>query len=163
MNLITFFSVFTNFDNPASYAETPSQQLTWAYLIPVNAWLLLAPAQLLCDWTMGTVPLVTTLADPRNIATIVLFVILAHLAYAALSHNRALLMSLALIAIPFLPASNIFFPVGFVVAERVLYIPSMGYCLLVSLGFNTLTKLIPEKVSEQFMLSRFFCGKNHVL
>ena len=112
---------------------------------------------------MGTVPLVTTLADPRNIATIVLFVILAHLAYAALSHNRALLMSLALIAIPFLPASNIFFPVGFVVAERVLYIPSMGYCLLVSLGFNTLTKLIPEKVSEQFMLSRFFCVKNHVL
>ena len=108
---------------------------------------------------MGTVPLVTTLADPRNIATIVLFVILAHLAYAALSHNRALLMSLALIAIPFLPASNIFFPVGFVVAERVLYIPSMGYCLLVSLGFNTLTKLIPEKVSEQFMLSRFFVEK----
>ena len=107
---------------------------------------------------MGTVPLVTTLADPRNIATIVLFVILAHLAYAALSHNRALLMSLALIAIPFLPASNIFFPVGFVVAERVLYIPSMGYCLLVSLGFNTLTKLIPEKVSEQFVLSKCFCG-----
>ena len=106
---------------------------------------------------MGTVPLVTTLADPRNIATIVLFVILAHLAYAALSHNRALLMSLALIAIPFLPASNMFFPVGFVVAERVLYIPSMGYCLLVSLGFNTLTKLIPEKVSERFVFSRFFC------
>ena len=35
---------------------------------------------------------------------------------------------------PFLPASNLFFPVGFVVAERVLYIPSMGFCMLVAYG-----------------------------
>ena len=35
---------------------------------------------------------------------------------------------------PFLPASNLFFPVGFVVAERVLYVPSMGFCILVALG-----------------------------
>jgi len=141
--------VFTNFDNPASYADTPAKQLTWAYLVPVNFWLLLAPAQLLCDWTMGTIPLVTTLADPRNIATLILFVILAHLAYAALSNNRALLMSLALLAVPFLPASNLFFPVGFVVAERVLYVPSMGYCLLVALGFNALLKMMPTK--KQFL------------
>jgi len=45
-----------------------------------------------------------------------------------------LLLALAWTLIPFLPASNLFFPVGFVVAERVLYIPSMGFCLLVALG-----------------------------
>lgn len=137
--------VFTNFDNPASYAETPAKQLTWAYLLPVNAWLLLAPAQLLCDWTMGTVPLVTTLADPRNLATLLLFVILLHLSWVALTNNRALVMSLALLGLPFLPASNLFFPVGFVVAERVLYIPSMGFCLLMAQGFNTLLKLTSKK------------------
>ena len=43
-------------------------------------------------------------------------------------------MSLSLMIIPFLPASNLFFPVGFVVAERVLYLPSMGFCMLVALG-----------------------------
>ena len=47
-----------------------------------------------------------------------------------------LLQSLALMALPFIPASNLFFPVGFVVAERVLYAPSMGFCLLVALGFE---------------------------
>lgn len=26
--------VFTNFDNPASYADFPTKQLTWAYLLP---------------------------------------------------------------------------------------------------------------------------------
>lgn len=40
--------------------------------------------------------------------------------------------------LPFLPASNLFFPVGFVVAERVLYIPSMGFCILVAYGFSRL-------------------------
>lgn len=38
--------------------------------------------------------------------------------------------------LPFLPASNLFFPVGFVIAERVLYMPSMGFCLLIAYGFH---------------------------
>ena len=48
--------------------------------------------------------------------------------------SLGVLMSLSLMILPFLPASNLFFPVGFVLAERVLYIPSMGFCLLVALG-----------------------------
>uniref|UniRef100_A0A8C9R409 dolichyl-phosphate-mannose--protein mannosyltransferase n=1 Tax=Scleropages formosus TaxID=113540 RepID=A0A8C9R409_SCLFO len=46
--------------------------------------------------------------------------------------------SLSLMAIPFLPATNLFFYVGFVIAERVLYIPSMGFCLLVAVGARAL-------------------------
>ena len=97
---------------------------------------------------MGTVPLVVSLADPRNLATLVLLVFLAHLAYVALSKiNRALLMSLAMMGIPFLPASNLFFPVGFVVAERILYIPSMGFCLLVAIGYYSWRKQLRSSSS----------------
>lgn len=46
--------------------------------------------------------------------------------------------AVAMAAIPYLPASNVFFPVGFVIAERVLYLPSMGLSLLVALGWNKL-------------------------
>lgn len=46
------------------------------------------------------------------------------------------LQSLGLLIFPFLPASNLFFPVGFVIAERVLYMPSMGFCMLVAYGFG---------------------------
>lgn len=48
--------------------------------------------------------------------------------------KRIVLLALSMIIIPFIPATNLFFPVGFVVAERILYIPSMGFCILVSLG-----------------------------
>lgn len=48
--------------------------------------------------------------------------------------------SLALMVLPFIPATNLFFPVGFVVAERVLYTPSMGFCLMVAHGWERLTQ-----------------------
>ncbi|KAJ8974816.1 hypothetical protein NQ317_010393 [Molorchus minor] len=46
----------------------------------------------------------------------------------------AILLSVAFLALPFLPATNLLFYVGFVVAERVLYLPSAGLCLLLGLS-----------------------------
>ena len=131
--------VFTKFDNPAAVAESPARQLTFNYLIAVNSKLLLAPVDLCCDWTMNTIPLVASLGDPRNLATIVAFTLLGHLAYRGLLTNphpesSVILTGLGLLVFPFIPASNLLFPVGFVVAERVLYLPSMGFCLLVAFG-----------------------------
>lgn len=51
--------------------------------------------------------------------------------------ENVVVFSLGLLAIPFLPATNLFFYVGFVIAERVLYIPSMGFCLLVAAGLRS--------------------------
>lgn len=48
--------------------------------------------------------------------------------------KAAILLAMAFLALPFLPASNLFFYVGFVVAERVLYLPSAGWCLLCGIG-----------------------------
>jgi hypothetical protein len=80
-------------------------------------------------------------SDPRNLGTLVAAVLLLHTALVGLrspgqAASLQLLLALAWALLPFLPASNLFFPVGFVVAERVLYIPSMGFCLLVALGLN---------------------------
>jgi len=52
---------------------------------------------------------------------------------------QLILMALALLGLPFLPASNLFFPVGFVVAERILYIPSMGFSILVAYGISKIS------------------------
>lgn len=141
--------VFTKFDNPAAVSDSPVRQLTFHYLPAVNAWLLLFPHALCCDWTMGSVALVCSLSDPRNVATLSLYGMLAALAYVALFpsrrpyevfHQNVIFLSLSLLVFPFLPASNLFFPVGFVVAERVLYMPSMGFCLLVAHGWHLMLK-----------------------
>ena len=52
--------------------------------------------------------------------------------------SRSLMFSLLFILLPFLPASNIFQTVGFVAAERTLYTPSLGWCVLVARGADRL-------------------------
>ncbi|KAM4881025.1 protein O-mannosyl-transferase TMTC1-like [Thomomys bottae] len=52
--------------------------------------------------------------------------------------HKEVLVGLLFLAFPFLPASNLFFRVWFVVAERVLYMPSMGYCILFVHGLSKL-------------------------
>lgn len=54
-------------------------------------------------------------------------------------------MGLAMTVVPYIPSSNLFFPVGFVVAERTLYLPSMGYCILVATGWTHILKLGYDK------------------
>ncbi|XP_069084857.1 protein O-mannosyl-transferase TMTC2 [Pleurodeles waltl] len=54
------------------------------------------------------------------------------------SSEHIVIFSLSLLIVPFVPATNLFFYVGFVIAERVLYIPSMGFCLLITVGIRAL-------------------------
>lgn len=68
--------------------------------------------------------------------------------------------SLGLLVIPFLPATNLFFYVGFVIAERVLYIPSMGFCLLVAVGLRALYVRVRGRASRAALL---YCGASLVL
>ena len=104
----------------------------------VNSWILLNPFHLSADWRFGAVPLINSVTDTHNVLTLLSAGSLLLLAIYGLlghqKHHKVVLMGVVLTIIPFLPASNLFFPVGFVVAERVLYLPSMGFCMLVAYG-----------------------------
>lgn len=56
--------------------------------------------------------------------------------------------------LPFIPASNLFMKVGFVIAERTLLLPSAGYCLLVSIGLQRLIN--GTKPNKSFTLQLCF-------
>ena len=82
---------------------------------------------------MGSIPLLEAFSDTRNVLTLIFFVSLLSLVVTSLSgrgsacHRRVLLLGLCFLVVPFLPASNVFLRVGFVVAERILYIPRYAY------------------------------------
>ncbi|XP_058047770.1 protein O-mannosyl-transferase TMTC1 isoform X5 [Ahaetulla prasina] len=122
---------FSEQDNPASFSPyLLTRFLTYSYLLAFNAWLLLAPITLCYDWQVGSIPLVESIWDLRNFATLILaFVMLllclhCFVAFKKLEH-REILVGLLFLIFPFLPASNLFFRVGFVVAERILYMPRL--------------------------------------
>ncbi|XP_056443855.1 protein O-mannosyl-transferase TMTC1 [Gadus chalcogrammus] len=151
--------LFSEQDNPASFCPyLLTRFLTYSYLLAFNAWLLLAPVVLCYDWQVGSIPLVETLGDARNGATLLLgAVLLALCRHCASSLQRRpsgeLLVGMLFLTFPFVPASNLFFRVGFVVAERVLYMPSMGYCILVVHGLGRLWSLVGRGGAAALSLS----------
>lgn len=70
---------------------------------------------------------------------------------------RILTLGLGFLIIPFLPASNLFFRVGFVIAERVIYLPSIGYCILFTYGFSLLSKQAKKKVPSKQSVKLIKC------
>ncbi|XP_010881602.1 protein O-mannosyl-transferase TMTC2 isoform X1 [Esox lucius] len=70
--------------------------------------------------------------------------------------ENVVVFSLGLLVIPFLPATNLFFYVGFVVAERVLYIPSMGFCLLLAVGVRAVYVRLRQRSSRTVLV--YFCA-----
>jgi hypothetical protein len=119
---------FNNEDNPASFSSSLlTRVLTYNYLYAANGELLIAPTTLSYDWQGGSIPLLEGVEDWRNAKTVVFYVVLVLLGVRGLVNIKkpdcATVMGLALVIVPFLSASNMFFRVGFVLAERVLYIP----------------------------------------
>ncbi|XP_064011708.1 protein O-mannosyl-transferase TMTC1 isoform X1 [Pogoniulus pusillus] len=137
--------MFSEQDNPASFSPYfLTRFLTYSYLLAFNAWLLLAPITLCYDWQVGSIPLIESIWDVRNLATVSLVLVMALLSLHCLAafkklEHKEVLVGLLFLVFPFIPASNLFFRVGFVVAERVLYMPSMGYCILFVHGLRKLS------------------------
>ncbi|XP_060800684.1 protein O-mannosyl-transferase TMTC1 [Amyelois transitella] len=134
---------FSPQDNPpAFHSSFIVRLLTFCYLAAFNWWLLLCPCWLSHDWQMGSVPLVAAW-DPRNLMTCAAILALVALSYRCLvdlelQRHTPVVVGLLLLVIPYLPASNLLVTVGFVVAERVLYIPSIGSVILTAYGMELL-------------------------
>ncbi|GMG15313.1 unnamed protein product [Phytophthora fragariaefolia] len=117
-----------------------TRTLSYAHVHAWYLWKLVWPRWLSFDYGYNTIPVIESLGDPRNGYTLLAYaVVFVGLRSAVLQFwgssktppSSLLLMSIAFGVIPFVPASNIFFPVGTVVAERLMYFPSVGFCLLV--------------------------------
>ncbi|XP_033127047.1 protein O-mannosyl-transferase TMTC4-like isoform X1 [Anneissia japonica] len=159
---------FQPVDNPASFAESLIVRITnYNYIYSINGWLLMQPSWLCFDWAMGCISLIQTASDPRLLAVLVFWFSLGMILYKVIvsppsQNQRVLAIGLAALIIPFLPASNIFFRVGFVIAERVLYLPSLGFAIIVTLGFNCICTAKPKLQTVVFIgISCLLCS--HIL
>uniref|UniRef100_A0A0N5BE75 dolichyl-phosphate-mannose--protein mannosyltransferase n=1 Tax=Strongyloides papillosus TaxID=174720 RepID=A0A0N5BE75_STREA len=128
---------FSPLDNPPSFTQSLFSRITTQlYIYLLNIKLLIWPWHLSIDYSMGTIPLIENTNDSRFLI-LILTSITSIITLGCLSktvikkeEKHIIFNSIALSIITFLPSSNIFFTVGFVIAERTLYLPSSGFCLL---------------------------------
>ncbi|KAG1688503.1 hypothetical protein DVH05_003594 [Phytophthora capsici] len=114
--------------------------LSYMHLHVWYLWKLVWPRWLCFDYGYNTIPVIESIFDPRNVYTFFGYLVVAIGLHCAILRrfgsrktppSSLLMMSIAFGVVPFVPASNIIFPVGTVVAERLLYFPSVGFCLLI--------------------------------
>lgn len=103
--------------------------------------LLVMPRYLSFDWSMNAIPPIQSLVtDWRNLFTVTFYTILIcsiRLRSLSTSQNAN---RIVLMVVPFLPATNLVTYVGLVAGERLVYLPSVAFCLLVAKGIHKLKK-----------------------
>ena len=126
-------------DNPiAATNRILTRILSQNYLYVLNLYLLLCPEWLSFDWSFDSIHLINDFTDIRILFIVIFYMFLLTTVYIGLRNNStAILISLSLLIIPFMPACG-FIKLGFVIAERILYMPSIGISFLVGIGLKKL-------------------------
>jgi len=117
-------------DNPIAIAPLWTGVMTAVKVTGYYLALMVWPARLSCDYSYNAITLVGwTLAsgqDPHAWAALAVVVGLAAVAAVAWRRDRAVVFFLGFAAAAFLPTSNLLFPIGTIMAERLMYLPLVG-------------------------------------
>ena len=120
-------------DNPIVGADWWAGRLTAIKVIARYLWLTIWPAKLSSDYSFDQIPLARGAAvDWLACALVVAAAIAVILLYR---WNRTSFFLVCFAFLNFVPASNLFFPIGTIMADRLLYLPSLGLlaCLVLAI------------------------------
>ena len=118
-------------DNLLSGAGFWTARLTAVKVAALDLWLLICPAQLSSDRSYDQIPLAGW-ADPT--AWGALLVVVGILAYAIVRRksDRRMFWAAGFFGIALLPTSNLVVPIGSIMAERFLYLPSIAFAVAIA-------------------------------
>lgn len=131
-------------DNPIAHLSFLEGRLTALDVLGRYAGLLLAPLRLSIDYSYNAIP---PAGGPFDLRVLIgALVVAGWIVGLLLSWKRwpAIAFALGWIGLAVAPTSNLLVPIGTIMAERLLYLPSVGFCLLVGLVVGRL----PRPASE---------------
>ena len=126
-------TVFPVWDNPLAGAGFWTAKLTALGLIGKYVALLLWPVRLSCDYSFAQIPgQLAAIAWP----TWALLACGVGVAIVAFRSHRAVFFVIGMSFLALLPASNLLFPIGTIMGERFLYLPSLAFATCVVVGIH---------------------------
>jgi protein O-mannosyl-transferase len=112
-----------------------------ATAVKVLGWQLITlvwPARLSVDYSFDAVPLVTSVLDPAWLAAAAVVTLLVSLGMAAARRVPAFGFALTAYVLAILPTANLLVPVGAIMADRFLYLPSAIAAWALAVGLDRL-------------------------
>jgi Tfp pilus assembly protein PilF len=116
-------------ENPLVDAPTLVRMATAIWVLGQYLWRLLVPVRLSADYSFAQIPPIGALSDPRLFVVLALIVAFGVAAIAAARRRSPCLALLAIFVLSWLPISNLLFPIGTIMGERLLYLPSVAAAL----------------------------------
>ena len=127
-------------DNPIAYAGAFPGFMTAMKVIGRYLSLLVLPGTLSCDYSYNQIPLFGETAHWwEDLSAWVALAVVAALIWAAVRGRRVHMLfawGTLFFLLLLLPTSNLFVPIGSIMAERFLYLPSLGFCLVAALALE---------------------------
>jgi protein O-mannosyl-transferase len=121
-------------DNPIAGAPFWSGRITALAVAGRYLWKTFWPATLSADYSYAQIPIATGRPSEWIAWVVVAAALVGTIAWWR--RHRAASFFAAFALITFAPASNLFFPAGTIMAERVMYLPSLGVIALVVLALH---------------------------
>ena len=117
-------------DNPLVTLAAASRWMTAIAVAAYYALRLVFPLWLSADYTAWQIAPVTTPLDPRFLAGLAALLAVLGGIWWGRERDQPTALGLGLMAIPFLLISNLVFLIATIMAERWIYLPSAGFCLV---------------------------------
>jgi tetratricopeptide (TPR) repeat protein len=126
-----------------------TREATAIYILLKYILLLIFPHPLSHDYSFNQIPLINFI-NPLAIAGTLIYLGLAIYAILNIRKKNIIAFAILFYLITLAPVSNIFKLIGATMAERFLYMPSLGFCIIVTLLLVKVTKtdMIKSKISN---------------
>ncbi len=122
-------------ENPLAHTDAGTRLLTALVIVAKYLGLFIFPLSLSADYSYNAIPLITSVADPRFLtATLALGLLL--LLMVAGRTLPSVPFGVLFFCLTLFPVANLLFPIGTIMAERLLYLPSFGLSLVVGAAFS---------------------------
>jgi tetratricopeptide (TPR) repeat protein len=127
-------------NNPLTTAEPLARIFTALRVAVRGAWLLIWPARLSADYSFDQIPVSASTPGAADLAA--LGFAAAYLGLVIWSARRfpMAMFALSWSAVSYLMVSNLIFPIGTIFGERLLYLPAIGFCLLLAAGLAQMAR-----------------------
>ena len=145
----TPFSPLPFTDNPLGGADFLTARFTAVKVLGRYLWLLLWPARLSCDYSYNQIPLVSwsfrSWEDWQAVVSLMVYLVAAALAVYSYRRARPVFFFIAFFFAAMAPTANLFLLIGTIMAERVLYLPSVAFAGCVAwAGWQIYRQFLPR-------------------
>jgi tetratricopeptide (TPR) repeat protein len=131
-------------DNPLAELALPLRVLNALAVAQRYLGLLIFPAVLRYDYSLAQIPLLGSFLEPGALLVLSACALEVCAAVWLARRSRLAAFGLGLSAVSFAVVSNLAVPIGTILGERLLYFPSVGFCLLAALGLEYLLRSRPR-------------------